>query len=322
VAGLGGVYTAAALGEKYNIPVIQGYYIPSTPTREYPSYTFPINLPLIGKVINPATYVLGQQLIWQGFRKADKISRREILDMKPAPYWGPFRSTPFRSTPVLYAYSPTVIKPPVDWPANHHVTGYWFLDENQAWTPPPRLLDFLASGPPPVLIGFGSMSSRDPVATLQLILEAIALLGQRAIILTGWGGMREVAVPDNVFMIDSIPHSWILPKVSVVVHHGGAGTTAAGLRAGVPSIIIPFFGDQPFWGRQVDRLGVGPVPIPRKKLTSVKLAKVIKKTMNNTVMRQRAESLGNRIRSENGVGNAVNIIQDYLREHSIHLPTF
>jgi sterol 3beta-glucosyltransferase len=118
------------------------------------------------------------------------------------------------------------------------------LDEAPDWTPPPALQNFLQSGSPPVYIGFESMGSRNPEETADLILQAIALTGQRAILQSGWGGKTDL--PDTVFIVDSISHSWLFPRVAAVVHHGGAGTTAAGLRAGVPAIVIPFFGDQPF----------------------------------------------------------------------------
>ncbi len=139
-----------------------------------------------------------------------------------------------------------------------HVTGYWFLDPVDEWTPPADLLEFLQAGAPPIFIGFGSMSPRNPEAMTQVILQALARTQQRAIILSGWGGLHSGDLPDSVYMLDSIPFSWLFPRVAAVVHHGGAGTTSAGLRAGVPSIIVPFFADQPFWGQRVADLGVGP----------------------------------------------------------------
>jgi sterol 3beta-glucosyltransferase len=170
--------------------------------------------------------------------------------------------------PILYGFSPSVIPAPSDWNGNTFITGYWFVDESENWQPPTALLDFLQSGSPPVYIGFGSMSNRNPEQTADLVIQALALTNQRAILLSGWSGLQKANTPDSIFMIDSIPHSWLFPRVSAVVHHGGASTTAAGLKAGVPSVIIPFFGDQPFWGQRVADLGVGPKPIPRKKLTA------------------------------------------------------
>ena len=211
--------------------------------------------------------------------------------------------------PVLYGFSPSVIPKPPDWDADQQITGYWFLDRDEGWEPSPGLLAFLQAGPKPVCIGFGSMSNRDPESTAELVMDAIRLSGQRGIILSGWGGLRVKDLPDSAFVLDSAPHSWLFPLVAAVVHHGGAGTTAAGFRAGVPTIIIPFFGDQPFWGARAADLGVGPEPIPRKQLTAERLAEAIRDAVINEGMRKRASDLGAKIRSEEGIARAVEIIE-------------
>jgi UDP:flavonoid glycosyltransferase YjiC (YdhE family) len=154
------------------------------------------------------------------------------------------------------------------------------------------------------------MSSRKPEETAEIILNAIVKTKQRTIMLTGWGGLKKANLPDNVFMVDSIPISWLFPRVSAAIHHGGAGTTAEALKAGIPSVVIPFFGDQFFWGRRVFELGVGPEPIPRKKLTAERLSKAIQETMANPIMHQNAANLGAKIRMEDGIANAVAIIQN------------
>jgi UDP:flavonoid glycosyltransferase YjiC (YdhE family) len=210
--------------------------------------------------------------------------------------------------PVLYGFSPSVIPPPIDWNVNTHITGYWFIDEADDWQPPSTLLDFLQSDSPPVYIGFGSMSNRNPEQTADLIIQALLRINQRAVLLSGWGGLLKAIIPDSIYMIDSIPHSWLFPRVSAVVHHGGASTTAAGLRAGVPSIIVPFFGDQPFWGQRIADLGVGSKPIPRQKLTVERLAKAIQDVVTNEDIRQRAAKLGRQIRTEDGIASSVEII--------------
>jgi sterol 3beta-glucosyltransferase len=192
------------------------------------------------------------------------------------------------------------------------VTGYWFLDPAEDWMPAPALVDFLAAGPPPVYVGFGSMSSRKPEETTALILGALARTGQRGIIHAGWGGMQRADLPDSVLMIDGVPFSWLFPRVAVVVHHGGAGTTSAGLRAGVPAVVVPFFGDQPYWGQRVADLGVGPAPIPRKKLTAERLAQAIQVAVTDHAMRQRAAELGTKIRAEDGVACAVAVVEQMV----------
>lgn len=152
------------------------------------------------------------------------------------------------------------------------------------------------------------MASRDPAQTAELIVTALKQTGTRAILQSGWGGLKATDLPDHVLSVESVPHSWLFNKVAAVVHHGGAGTTAAGLRAGVPSLVIPFFGDQGFWGERISKLGVGPSPIPRKVLTAQALAQAIQTMTVNSEMRTRASELGKRIRAEDGVGNAVRVI--------------
>jgi UDP:flavonoid glycosyltransferase YjiC (YdhE family) len=141
------------------------------------------------------------------------------------------------------------------------------------------------------------------------VLDAIAQSGQRAILIAGWGGLKSNDLPENVFQIDSIHHSWLYPKMAAVVHHGGAGTTSAGLRAGVPSIVVPFHGDQPFWGKCIKNLGVGPAPVPRNRLTAERLAKAIQIAVTDPSIATRAAEIGAKIRKENGITRAVEAIE-------------
>jgi UDP:flavonoid glycosyltransferase YjiC (YdhE family) len=170
---------------------------------------------------------------------------------------------------------------------------------------------FLAAGAPPVYIGFGSMANRSPQKVAHLVPEALELSGQRGILAAGWGGLAQANLPDHIFALDAIPHAWLFPRVAAVVHHGGAGTTAAGFRAGVPSILVPFTGDQPFWARRVTELGVGPQPIPRRKLTAERLASAIAAATTDQNMRARAAALGERIRAEDGVARAIEMIESF-----------
>jgi UDP:flavonoid glycosyltransferase YjiC (YdhE family) len=149
------------------------------------------------------------------------------------------------------------------------------------------------------------MNNRNPEESTQLVLDALMSSGQRGILLTGWGGLSSADLSDDVFKMDDVPHDWLFPRAAAVVHHGGAGTTAAGLRAGVPSIIVPFFADQGFWGQRVHALGAGPEPIQRKKLSTERLANAIRVATNDEVMRRRAAIIGTRILAEDGVAQAV-----------------
>jgi sterol 3beta-glucosyltransferase len=218
--------------------------------------------------------------------------------------------------PLLYGFSPEVIKPPADWLPHVHVTGYWFLNQTHIFKPSPDLIDFLNCGPAPVYIGFGSMNNRNPKAMTNLVVEALRLSRQRGVLITGWGGMEKTELPDFVYATDSMPHDWLFPRVAAVVHHCGAGTTAAGLRAGVPTVPVPFFGDQIFWARRLYELGTATHPIPRKRLTANTLAQAITIAVSNKNMQVRATSLGERIRDEHGVARAVEIAERYFSKVS------
>ncbi|NJM46221.1 MAG: glycosyltransferase family 1 protein [Alkalinema sp. RU_4_3] len=309
IVGVGGLFLSVALAEKLNLPLLQAYIFPFTPTTAFPALLFPRWISKLGGAVNRLSHHLFRQIMWQGSRKGDNLARQQVLDLPPAPFLGSYDAASLQQYPIVYGLSPSVIAKPSDW-RNTHMTGYWFLDEAPDWTPPAALLEFLQKGTPPVFIGFGSMVSRNPEETANLVLQAIQLTGQRAILQSGWSGLRKSDLPDTVLMVDSIPHSWLFPRVAAVVHHGGAGTTAAGLRAGVPTIVIPFFGDQPFWGQRVAALGVGTAPIPRKQLTAKKLAAAIHEAVSHRAMRQRAADLGAKIQAEDGVASVVATIQD------------
>ncbi len=307
ITGVGGLFLAIALAEKLELPLIQAYVFPFTPTTTFPAILFPQSLSKLGGTVNWLSHHLFRQVMWQGARTGDRLARQQVLNLPPAPFWGLAGAANVDRYPILYGFSPSIIARPADW-HNTHVTGYWFLDAEPDWTPPPAVLDFLQRGAAPIFIGFGSMVSRNPEATTDLVLEAIEIAGQRAILQLGGSGLSQCDVLDSVLMLDSIPHSWLFPRVAAIVHHGGAGTTAAGLKAGVPTLAIPFFGDQPFWGQRIAELGVAPNPIPRKQLTAERLAAAINTMVSDRSMRQRAAELGTKIQAEAGVANAVAIV--------------
>jgi len=206
----------------------------------------------------------------------------------------------------LYAYSPHVVPVPSDWGRDVLVSGYWFLD-SEDWRVPDHLAAFLDAGEPPIYVGFGSMPGLDPQRTTAIVIEALAKTGKRGLLAIGGGALAVESAPDNIHIIAGAPHDKLLSHVGATVHHGGAGTTAASLRAGVPTAICPFFGDQPFWGRCVADLGVGPQPLDRKTLSADSLATAIM-AMDNVQMRRRATAIGAAIRQEDGVAAAVRFI--------------
>jgi sterol 3beta-glucosyltransferase len=308
IAGVGGLYLALAIAEKLEIPLLQAFVFPFTPTKTFPGVLFPQSIHRFGSTVNWLSHQALRQIIWQGSRSGDTAARQQVLSLPPSPFFGPHQSLALHHYPTLYGFSSAVLAKPSDW-QNTYVTGYWFLDAVADWTPPADLEDFLHAGSPPVYIGFGSMGNRNPEETADLVLQALDKTGQRAILSAGWSGMRTENLPDNAFLVHSVPHAWLFPRVAAVVHHGGAGTTAAGLRAGIPTVIVPFFGDQGFWGQRVADLGVGTAPIPRKQLTVQRLVQAIQTVVGDRTMQRQAANLGEKIRSEDGVANAVAIIK-------------
>ncbi len=302
--------TAYHVAEKLEVPSIFALIQPFTRSRLTPSMIMP-ELPL-GGGYNLLTHRISELTIWTFVKRLINPWRVESLGLPPMPWQGPFNHLYENQMPYLYGFSPSVVPRPADWPAWHHISGYWFLDRAPTWEPPQALAHFLENGRKPISIGFGSMTGKDAENLLQLCVQAIEKTGQRAVLLGGWANVGALQLPETIFQIDAVPHDWLFPQVAAVVHHGGSGTTAAGLRAGVPTIVVPFFGDQPYWGRRVHALGVGPKPIQRKALTVSKLVDAISQAVEGVTMQQKAAALGEQIRSEDGVGSAVAFIRAYL----------
>lgn len=317
------LYHPKALGgrdfaERLDVPCMLAFYLPMyVPSGEMPAVPFPKLR--AGGWYNRLTYRLIARTTWWGTGKA--INAWRLANDLPARRGGNYLlRTNGGQIPALHAYSEAVLPRPADWPATATVTGYWFLDRLEAWQPPNALSEFLARGEPPVYVGFGSIFGRDPDRVTRVVVDAIKAVGVRAILARGWGGLEpgQVNLPETILQLDTAPHDWLFPRVAAVVHHGGCGTTAAGLRAGRPTIICPFFGDQPFWGGRINELGVGPVPIPQKKLTVENLSAAIHQTLADATMQTRARALGDRIRSEDGITNAVHFIERWMRQPAVH----
>jgi UDP:flavonoid glycosyltransferase YjiC (YdhE family) len=307
--GPGGVEVATAR----SIPMAFGFLQPFAPTRAFPSFFLPPRFSLGGRY-NYLTHTLMFKAIWPNF--GGPINQwRAQMDLPPCRSLQQMLNARQQfGTPWLFGYSPHVLPKPDDWAEHHNVTGYWFLEAQPDWQPPKALIHFLENGPPPAYIGFGSMRDEDSEQLTRLVLQALELSGQRGFLLSGWGGLAHSDQSDNLFFLEDVPHSWLFPRMSAVIHHGGAGTTAAVLRAGVPNIITPFALDQYAWSDRVVKLGVGPKMPSIKKLTAEQLAQAIQKTVTDTALRNRAEKLGQKIRAENGVTVAIELIERHAAD--------
>jgi sterol 3beta-glucosyltransferase len=312
------IYHAKCLGslhvaEKLGIPAILSLPLPFyTPTTAFP-VPFMANVRL-GNRFNKWSYGLMEKAPLLMYGNMINDFRVKTLAV---PSLGRFPNLLARSdgspVPVIYPYSAHVLPVPDDFPPHVYVTGYWFLDRPAEWQPDPDLVRFLEAGPPPVYIGYGSMGGQGAHKRTKVVIEALERSGQRGLISTGWGGLQVSSVPDNIYKLDTVPHDWLFPQVAAVVHHGGSGTTASGLRAGKPTVICPFVGDQPFWGRLVHQLGVGPKPISQKRLTADRLAEAITLATQDVEMQKRANELGQKISAEDGVARAVEIVSKIAR---------
>jgi sterol 3beta-glucosyltransferase len=287
------------LAEKLGKPCILASPLPGfTPTSAFPSPLLPFRS--LGP-FNRASHVLSTKGASLLFGKLIMEWRTETLGLPRR------RTSSVTPSGTIYAYSRQVFPVPPDWGDDVLVSGYWFLD-SEDWAPPDSLDAFLRAGDPPIYVGFGSMPGIDPQHLASVMIDALALCGKRGLLATGGGALKAERLPAHIHLIEQAPHDALFPFVAATIHHGGAGTTAASLRAGKPMAICPFFGDQPFWARRMSKLGVAPQPLDRRKITADAVATAIR-TMGEAPMRARANALGERVRQEDGVSLAVRFIE-------------
>jgi sterol 3beta-glucosyltransferase len=302
-------FTTAAhtLAHSLGIPDVSIQVFPMfAPTRAFPMIALP-NIPP-GK-FSYFTHWLANKIYWHGMnfglRKFQSPALLGNLNLKP--HWAFDASCPIR-TPLLLAYSPTFLPQPIDWTASHiHMTGYLFLDGSENYYPSQDLSDFLAAGEPPVCVTFGSMVNKEADRIDHIVRAALAQTGQRGILLTGWGGREPTELHPDMFYLRTAPHDWLFSRCNMVIHHGGAGTTAAGLQAGIPNIVIPHGIDQVFWGKRIAAIGAGPAPLNLGKLSVETLAGAII-LARDIELRTRAKVIGRLIQAEDGVGKAVQLV--------------
>lgn len=301
-----------SIAEKYNIPCIQTHFYPMDPNEVVQISAAPGQG--LGKMWNRLTYTVGYLLI-SLLEKRYLTQWREENGMEPRKmYTKPDYHAGENTVPVIYAISPMVLPRPKAWDENIHMTGFWWDNEPVTWEAPEDLQAFLEQGEPPVYIGFGSMVSEDMNDIFDKVLEAVKEANVRAVICQGWGGKQAALQANpNIYFTEYVSHDWLFPKVKAVVHHGGAGTTAAGLRYGKPTLVVPFGGDQPFWGSRVYSMGCGPKPLSREKLTVQTLTQRLVELTAHESYRVAAEECGVRLSAENGTSNAADIVENEIR---------
>lgn len=299
--------------EKMGIPLHIMFTMPYSPTQAFPHPLANIQSSNADpQLTNYISYAMIEVLLWQGLGDIINRFRAKCLGLDPVSLiWAPGMLQRLK-VPHTYCWSPALIAKPKDWGPHISISGFYLLSSASNYTPAPDLQAFLDAGLPPVYIGFGSIVLDDPNAMTELIFEAVRKTGQRVLLSKGWGGMGadELRIPDGVFMLGNVPHDWLFKRVSCVVHHGGAGTTAAGITAGRPTLVVPFFGDQPFWGAMVARSGAGPDPIPYKQLTADKLADAINFCLKPESLR--AKELASKIAAERGSDTGAQSFHQYL----------
>lgn len=285
-------------------------------------------------ITNFVSYALVEIMTWQGLGDIINRFRQKTLGLEPVSLmWAPGMANRLR-IPYTYCWwvthydsiieayadlrSPALIPKPKDWGSHIALSGFYFLSLASHFKPDNELDAFLNAGDMPIYIGFGSIVVDDPDKMTKLVFNAVKKSGQRALISKGWGGLGAGSLerPEGIFLVGNVPHDWLFRRVTCVVHHGGAGTTAAGIALGKPTVVVPFFGDQPFWGAMVAKAGAGPMPIPHKQLTSDNLATAIKEALKPEVL-QKAQKLGASISSERGADAGAQNFHDKLNVDSL-----
>ena len=292
------------VAEGFGIPSVGVYLAPGVPTREFPPPGWPASGPL-----SPAdNLAAGREMLARtGALYAEVLRRlRARLDL-PATAQA---AGPPDDWAICHGFSPAVVPRPADWPATVRVTGYWWPAGPPGWQPPGPLVDFLGAGPPPVFVGFGSMTPNHE-RLHEVVATAVKRAGVRAVVQSGWAGLGwagQERAGDDILVVGDLPHDWLFPRTAAVVHHAGAGTTGAGLRAGVPAVPVPVLVDQPFWADRLHHLGVAPQPLPLRELTAGTLTDALRSCLDRSAYRDRATELARRIRAEDGPAGVLSLI--------------
>lgn len=298
------------LAEKLEVPAMAVGLQPGwVPTSSFPSPFAPFRIPA---VLNRSSYLLNR-VILRALVGSGARWRVESLGLPRRRHQNDALRTPNgQPATVLQAFSRHVLPSPAAYPRGTHTTGFWLLPAARNWTPPEQLSAFLDTGDRPVYVGFGSMAGRDPARVGHTVAEAVRRAGVRAVLVTGWGGIDAELDADRLLVLDQVPHDWLFPRMAAIVHHGGAGTTAAALASGRPQVVCPYIADQPFWARRMHARGVATEPLPQRQLTPERLADALRRAASDEAMASRADELGAKIRAENGVVTAVGLIENLV----------
>lgn len=308
------VYNPAVLAgyhilEKLNIPGFIASPLPVViPTSAFPNPSTGIRS--LGGLLNKLTYSLKRA--HTPYLSTLNKWRGERLGLTPRGRFADDLVLNDKAIPVMYCYSSNVVPYPKTWPPATSVTGFWFLKKPPEWEPPAELVKFLAADPKPVYVGYTGIKLDDPRSLLSTLVNALTKAGQRGVISLDIDDGGKPELPDTVYLARETPHSWLFPRVDVVVHHGGAGTTGAGLAAGKPTVACPYEADQFFWAKVVEDLGIGPRPVPFKKLSRDRLSRALLIAASDKKMRERAISIGERIRAESGIHRAIQVINNEM----------
>lgn len=311
---------AVDIAEALDIPAIMTAFQPINPTGEFPyfGYDGPPPEPLFNRIsldplFNRLSYVV--QAAHQSYYDFPRDRMRaKLLGLRSRKRAGFSKNARGEPIPALHAYSPVISPRPGDWPETTTVTGFWRLDDITGWEPDAAFRKFLDAGEAPIYLGFGSMPW-GAARNTEIITKALREWGGRAVVGKGWGGIKSEDLPDTVYTIDKAPHTKLFPLMKALVHHGGAGTTYAGLYAGRPTFVVPHFFDQPYWGRRVYELGCGPAPVRLRKLTPGILASALEELATDNSFEIAATELRDRLVLEDGTGLAADIVEETIESY-------
>ena len=305
VIGSGNVsLLAASVAEKLSIPFVRSQLQPFDPSRSLPPVLFRPSSTALPGWINLSFHRILRVMAWRFMRRSVDGVRRD-LGLSPYPWVGPWALPLGAGGNILYGFSRHVVPRQPEWPDRIAIPGFFTNDRSASYQPPEPLARFLSAGPKPIYIGFGSMVTERAAQMVDVIVEAVRRTGRRAVIGSGWAGLANAAGnTDNLLFIENVPHDWLFSRVELAVHHCGAGTSAAAMRAGIPTIPVPFVGDQFFWAWQMNRIGVATAPLRRIGLNATQLANAIDAAGKAPII-EAAARLGDTLRSENGVANSI-----------------